>query len=563
MSKPSFENIDRWFFEYTEGNLSPAQVRDFEHFLDEYPELHSELHLWKEARLEAPAPKEMNLSGLQKPETPYAKILMYTSAGLALFLFGFFTANYFQNNERYSAEFIDISVYDLAELQSDDPLFANEKTIVESKSVIENRQKTQLENSSYLIKKTIESKNRLVTKKNNRTQQEEVSIEEPQLVDVSKLSKVESSSFEKDNKMVRSEDLSRIEEVIAAKNTNTNYLKTDVPELYSYKKADMSKTFQRKVKSVIRKIKRMANYPVALKSTKNKYFHVPMMTGFAANYGMVGSARGNRIQMTTRSQWANSSNQQYQNAISWDGYINALRGGLGIDVTYNNFANSAIQNSAVALTYSPKFSVNKNISIEPAVRFKMGVNNLNAQSNIIGTDIELSRSNVVPLFIDGAQPIGSELWYRDLGLGLMVNTKWFYAGANIDNIGRHYNNYYSNDLSASHREDFHFTGIMGAEYESRTRKMKVNGYALYQNFGDLNEFWVGMNAQFNWLQVGLSANDNLGMAGTLGVVQDKFAVNYNIDRIDSRLAGGKLISHQLTLQLLMKSRRNVSKFTNI
>ena len=54
MSKPSFENIDRWFFEYTEGNLSPAQIEEFETFLSQHPELRSELDLWEDARVEAP-----------------------------------------------------------------------------------------------------------------------------------------------------------------------------------------------------------------------------------------------------------------------------------------------------------------------------------------------------------------------------------------------------------------------------------------------------------------------------------------------------------------------------
>lgn len=51
MSNPSFENIDRWFFEYTEGNLSPAQVEQLESFISAHPELQGELEVWKQAHV--------------------------------------------------------------------------------------------------------------------------------------------------------------------------------------------------------------------------------------------------------------------------------------------------------------------------------------------------------------------------------------------------------------------------------------------------------------------------------------------------------------------------------
>ena len=52
MSGPSLSNIDRWFFEYVEGNLSPEQEAQLEAFILNHPDLELELDAWKSATIE-------------------------------------------------------------------------------------------------------------------------------------------------------------------------------------------------------------------------------------------------------------------------------------------------------------------------------------------------------------------------------------------------------------------------------------------------------------------------------------------------------------------------------
>tara|TARA_B100000508_G_C11465634_1_gene282085 strand:+ start:17410 stop:19095 length:1686 start_codon:yes stop_codon:yes gene_type:complete len=561
MSKPSFENIDRWFFEYTEGNLSPAQIEEFETFLSQHPELRSELDLWEDARVEAPNTDEFAVSSLRRPVVPYGQIMAYAGIAIILFLSGFFAATYFQDTPQYLMTNTDTSIITV----EDEPLFAGK--VLKSKDA-QGSEKIEVQES-------------LNTDESLKT----VKVPDPifghwkkSFVNVSSIENSKASST--GNKIeIMSDDQNDGSMVFAMK---SDVKSEDLPEIIDYlngvkeidaadiaeetstvKKADMSKTFKRKLRSVFRKIKRMADQPIALKNTKDQYFHVPMMTGFASNYGMVGSARGNRLQLTTRNQWAGHANQQLQNTVSWDGYVYALRGGLGVDVSYNDYQKNAIQNYSAALTYSPKFSINKNVSIEPALRFKMGVIDVNNNSPVLGSNIELNRSNVTPLFANGGSPIGSSLWYRDVGAGIMLNTKWFYAGLNVDNIGRHYNNYYSSDITGDHRASTHLTGMIGTEYESMTKDMKISGYALFQNNGDLTELWGGVNAQYKWIQGGVATSSNLGVAASLGVVFDKVSLHYNLDNTYSMLKDEKLLSHQLTMRILMKPSRYAAKFLNM
>ena len=51
MISPNRENIDRWLFDYTEGNLSADQEYMLENYLLNNPDLEVDLDAWQEAKL--------------------------------------------------------------------------------------------------------------------------------------------------------------------------------------------------------------------------------------------------------------------------------------------------------------------------------------------------------------------------------------------------------------------------------------------------------------------------------------------------------------------------------
>ena len=47
MKTPNFGNIDRWLFDYIEGNLSSEQESLLESYILNHPELEVDLDMWK------------------------------------------------------------------------------------------------------------------------------------------------------------------------------------------------------------------------------------------------------------------------------------------------------------------------------------------------------------------------------------------------------------------------------------------------------------------------------------------------------------------------------------
>ncbi|MDX1653556.1 MAG: type IX secretion system membrane protein PorP/SprF [Brumimicrobium sp.] len=569
MSNPSFENIDRWFFEYSEGNLSGAQVEQLKNFVDKYPELKSEMEIWQEARLSKEDIPVFSADSYLKPVPFYAQNYIIVPTILLLIIGSFWIFSDLATQAKYEKSYSDIA---LISLEEDDFELNLSKSISAVNSVMSENKPTQIRNevSKKGREENFQNSYRDDVVTNYGVGSESLLSE--------KNEKISTDIREANNLALKDNDFGSSDNAVIAEGLSSvvNYLndniilaesdmaETDLNNEVIDESASLNQSsFKRKLEKVFRKIKRMADQPIALKNTKDQYFHVPMMTGFNANFGMAGSVPGNRVQATSRLQWMNESNEQMLNTLSWDNYVYALRGGVGVDVSYNNYADNAIENFTAGLTYSPKFSVNKNVSLEPSLRFKMGVVNLDKNADILGSSIEMNRSNVKPLFVGSDTPTGSQLWYRDIGAGFLVNTKWFYVGINLDNIGRHYDNFYSSDNNNSLRADMHLTNVIGTEYQSLMKDIGVSTYLLHQKFGDLNELWVGSNFQWKWFQAGAAVNTDYGYAASAGIKLDKFSMHYNFDNTFSRLNDEKFISHQLTLKFLFKPSRYAVKYLNM
>jgi type IX secretion system PorP/SprF family membrane protein len=325
-----------------------------------------------------------------------------------------------------------------------------------------------------------------------------------------------------------------------------------------FSSSDYKQSFSSRLSKAKRALTRMMDNPVALKNLKDPYYHIPALQAMDVNFGSVGTLLATRVQTLTRAQWLGEENQQFMNQIAVDGYAYGIRGGLGLQLNNGYYANGQIMNSSAAITYSPKFSVNRNILVEPSVRFKMGNKSLNSSKITDLGQAEMDRGNVHEFYPSGAAPIGKDLWYRDMGLGLMVNTKWFFVGVQGDNLFKHYDNVYSN--STNKRAGTHFIATIGTDYESQRENIGLSPYIVYQKNEQLSEAWLGLNARYDWITMGAAVSSKADLVGSIGLKFNRFAVNYNMDYTHSYLFNKQIISHQLSLRFVAFSNKNRQKF---
>jgi hypothetical protein len=179
-----------------------------------------------------------------------------------------------------------------------------------------------------------------------------------------------------------------------------------------------------------------------------------------------------------------------------------------------------------------------------------------------GEVVEYDRMNPQAFSTGMMEPFGKNLWYKDLGLGLMVNTKWFFAGIQGDNLFEHYDNIYTNDPSDPRRVGKHFVATVGTDYESSRENFMLSPYAVYQQQEDLEEAWIGFNMKYHWITLGGAISNKLEPAASIGVKFDHIMIAYNADYTQSGMLNNSGLSHQLTIRFLSKPSRVGQRLLN-
>jgi len=578
MSNPSFSNIDRWLFELMEGNLSPEQEAQLEAFLLMHPELDIDRDMWELAKVDSIPVEFTEKSNLQKtrPIVPYFLIG-------SLALLGVFVLSYLlfipEKQENSSAQLMH-SPKNLGKLRSYTLLRTNNQAYPSNHAF---KARAQVGRNTGNISEPKFQLAKIITPANKPS--------EPGLVTSTQLNsfEVEPNSFpihavqqatgqfgNNPLSLVDSIALS-IELTISEKtlDVETEEKETSEPSLteaaskakpiavsspaqakndhsskhaFSLKKSAGSLSF----KALGREMKAMVDKPEGLRNLKDSWAFVPGLQSIDLNNGSVGDFLSTRAQASTRLQWTGTAGQQMMNQFSIDGYSYGVRGGLGMQVKHRQYGIGGIQHVDVAMIYSPKISLTSNLVIEPSVKFNMGNKRLNDQFMKTGQLVEYDRMNMEQYYVEGADPFGRTLWYRDLGAGMLINTRWFYAGVQVDNLLQNHQNVLSYQFDQLSLNPRHVIASIGADYQTKKKEMAFSPYLVYQRYDGLEEYWMGSSFRYHWLIAGASLSNQKEFAAMLGVKFERFMLTYSADYIQSQLLGKRALSHQVTLRLLSK-----------
>lgn len=601
MSNPSFSNIDLWLFERAEGNLSPEQLEQLDMFLLRNPELDIERDVWEMAKVEKHVYIYPEMASLERKRRPVAAFGL-----MAFFLLFAGTTSYLFWNGTSEAE----ATHELIARQNADvkhELFQQLKDVQLVKSSVQAEATPSSElhkaaSNSNAFLKTLNSST-FVRNENQRTAQTStqininaISSREAGAIEVGVTAQTGSTEIQNPiERSVPETEIARLNGAEIALETieildstepiATISTESSVPELISadvnqinnssesdpfggskwnpnrtrsnvaftsHKSNYEKSSFKDRLSTFARNLDRMMSAPIALKNSREPHYHVPGLTANDISFSTAGTLIATRVQATSRIQWLGRENEQFSNQLSVDGYSRQMRGGWGLQLNHQWYKDGGIQVAQAAVTYSPKISVSRFISVEPSVRFKMGNKQLNSNQLSDVEMVELERGNEQDFYPNGGSPIGKNLWYKDLGLGMLVNTKWFFAGAQLDNLFKHKDNLYDNNWSDPRRAQNYFTATIGTDWLSRNEKLKFSPYIVYQKNERLSEAWAGASFSWNWLSIGAAASSNLEPAASLGVRFDHFSLLYNVDYTHSRMLNEKALSHQVTLRFVGK-----------
>jgi type IX secretion system PorP/SprF family membrane protein len=291
-------------------------------------------------------------------------------------------------------------------------------------------------------------------------------------------------------------------------------------------------------------------YQPGLTNLGNPDIMLPQSSILGMNPGFAGGSLSPRFEMNYRNQWWGSNMNSQSLNMSFDNYSQSLRGGYGVMISAQDFGMGGYTDVNMSAFYSPKIVLGKHFTLEPAVKVTLGAMSVNAEKMSSISQLEINRGHSINMSGAAMANGVGRLWYKDYGLGLMLNSKWFFAGFSADNLAGHYENVYTGDGFEPSRMPTRISAILGTDIEREHKKnFTLSPFVAYEKFDQRNEIWAGFNYRLKWVTVGGSISNNLDFTASAGVKFEKFRLIYRYDRTQSQLLSSPAASHNIGIRI--------------
>ena len=561
MNIPNRENIDRWLFDWTEGNLSPSQEMQLEEFLIQNPDLSIDADAWDAATVSSIPFEYDNQASLKKRKKRvfaywqfYALILLIATGGTSLY-FSFKT-----ESQQIAAKISNAFTSPISKITTTPIKNNDSQDLITTNSPISNSGRQNFyaapsyqvslnKQNEYINTNALpySSENEKVTFDNNTITnsiemaiQPIIPIENIELTDKLDASTVSAVSIEPSieaDEIIQSEGENENEDKkLSRKKINLPTLKLNSSsKLSKWVKKDLTNTNQ-----------------------KDRVYALSEKSNLDLNNSFVGNISQLKFQSMSTARWIDIADQQkISQQISFDGYLREAKAGLGIISNYSNFSNGLIQDWNLNLIYAPKLAINRYLTIEPSMKYTFGKKVLNSSKVINNSTVEVETNQLETFSIDPNQAIGKNLWYRDLGAGLIINAGPIYFGGQVNNLLKHQDNLYSNDYTSIRRADRELTLVGGTDFNSKNGNFTFSPYIFHTIFDSQSSTYLGASIHLKSFLIGGSYQTNGSSSGMIGLHKDRFSLLCQTSYASSSYTQSKSFIHQLTIRI----NSNISKKT--
>lgn len=557
--QPTHENIDRWLFDYTEGNLSSDQEEQLELFLMNHPELELDMDAWEQAKVDVVPMSFEHKESLYKKRN-YKPVLAL--ALLALFITA---STFYFTDQKESSSFAANQKVEKQTKVDDHTVNASRKL-----SPTPSRPSTNISPATFFHETNLSSpvsspvetsRNVAVPFHSEESTSAFHSLSDPsvnQALFTNTLGET-ASTIERTHPIKEEERM----KTNALKGMKVGGYRTNfkAEELVQSKLKDVAEISLGDI-DLFRKIDHLLSKDIGLSNNQSYDYAIPNQSNLDLNFSSVGTTSQTRFQaVSSIRSFASSTQSKMNNQLSLDGYSRNMRAGFGLQMNYDQFNNGLLKNSNVAAIFSPKIALTRKISLEPAVRFKMGTRTLDQQKMVNHSQTEFETGQVNTFQFDTSLAIGRTLWYRDLDAGLTIHTPLFFLSAQLTNLFSHNENVYSNTVTAL-KAAKNLTLIAGTQYISRNEQLIFAPYVLLQHNLYRQELFGGFTFKAGKFQVGGSYSNQASGSLSIGYQGKNFALIGQSSYLSLASMTEKTFAHQLTLRIhssvSKKARRYIS-----
>jgi type IX secretion system PorP/SprF family membrane protein len=290
----------------------------------------------------------------------------------------------------------------------------------------------------------------------------------------------------------------------------------------------------------------------------------PEFTQFYANPlylnpAFAGTAKGARISMNYRNQWAKLENPFVTYAVSYDQHFDAIGGGIGAQVLYDVAGDGQLSTTYGALAYSYHLNVNQKFTIKASLQTAVQRKHIDF-SKLIFPDMIHARQGVIYQTGEVLPSQGDYYMdpFLDFSAGFLAFTKKFYAGVVVNHINTPKQTFLDDATSILPMKLTTHVGMQIPLEQSRHPSKFFSPNLLIQKQGDFLQINLGgyyiknsFIAGVWWRQT--SVNTDAAMI-LVGFKKDPFKIGYSYDITFSDVRLGGQGSHEISLVLELPTR---------
>ncbi|MEY3586052.1 MAG: hypothetical protein RLZZ243_1116 [Bacteroidota bacterium] len=280
------------------------------------------------------------------------------------------------------------------------------------------------------------------------------------------------------------------------------------------------------------------------------------------NPALAGSSGCPRVALNYRNQWPQLTGNFITYAAAYDTYAKNISGGVGIMAMHDQQGQGTIQTSMIAGTYSYYLKVNRKFRIMFGGQAAYFQKYLDWSKLTFGDQIDPRRGFI---YQTGDVPRGDgSHGFFDVSAGMVGFTKNFYFGL----AAHHLNRPDESMILGESRLPIRVTGHMGANiklgqrgrYSSSTTLMPN---VIYQYQNGFQQFNIGAYLKYEAFTIGAWYRNRDAFIVSLGITTEKFRIGYSYDLTVSQLGGVTGGSHEISMGINLKCKKQMKDFRRI
>lgn len=547
------ENIEEKIFEYFEGDLSPKEASDLEKFIQDNPDYKEDFDAWRNSTvIAAPMTYEFADELLVEESISPKGWVRWVSGGAFLFLISFVSVGLI-NNYSNSNEKIAVLKGGIEEFNS----ISQSESITTKAGIYDVKLNFKTSNSENktLTKKTFKSENLTSKINSNLTSSKPLNI---------KSNKFELPSDVLIRSIINNDQSTQHSKISPSLNTDKFIAITEFNKIFivSRSRLELGPKGLRNLKKSKYDYENPNHPNFFVTNFKDPYLNYSLAHILEENGSFAGNGSdGLRAKILYRTEWPNASEESITSQIfSVDGYVSSLKGGVGIFVNVDKIGHGKLNSTAASIVYSPKLVV-KGISLEPSFKYTYNQKRI-SWNQVEENDVKDPRNGVlyasIPFLPD--EILKSNFVHHDIGLGMLINAKKFFIGAQIDHLNRpsYTNSIFDQEITIPTK----ISAMCGADImKNKDGKLIFSPSFNFVKFGNYSTLWT--NAQVSYLGFlfagGFATNEEL--MTSLGYGNKKVRLVYGLgfskpSEFSGLVVSGKYYeSHQLSLTVNLQPKK--------